>query len=149
MRNPLGLLTLAGLIALAPPAFGSTAAKNTDMVSPTLTVSVTVQKMIHLTLATGTRCPVRPATDYTVSFGNADTPAIHDACSDTFAPRTPRLTNAVYHPGHQAPPAFISPLVSTSGMATTSDIGVSVSPTSATALTGTDAVTITYTLTVQ
>jgi len=50
------VLTISLFLLAALPAFSSNEATNTNTVSPTLVVNVTVQKAIRLTLATGTQC---------------------------------------------------------------------------------------------
>lgn len=189
------------IVLLTGSAFANTQATNTNTVSPTLKVNVTVQNAIQLTLSTGTMCAVTAGsgTDYAVSFGNVDALAINNAsCGNKFAPTTPGTTNAAYYTDYQVTPIFTSQAVSTntitayvssnfakaslsvvqsaaspatianltamstsvgsqtnvatnatSGTALTRYVGVSVAPTNGAGLTGADAATITYTLTVQ
>jgi hypothetical protein len=101
---------------MAVPAFAATSAVNTNTVSPTLVVSVTVQKAIQLTLATGTECTVNAGGggDYNISFGNVDALAINTpSCGSKFAPTTPGSTNAVYYSDYTVTPTFTSQSVST------------------------------------
>jgi hypothetical protein len=185
--------TLAGL-----PVFASTNATNTNTISPTLVVNVTVQKAISLTLATGTGCTVAAGSDYSINLGTVDALAINTGCASKFAPATPGTSNAVYYTDYKVTPVFTSQSVSTnsltayvsstfskanlsivksdtapaaitdltamstssgaqttvatnstSGTAITRYVGVSVAPTNGSGLTGADAATITYTLTVN
>ena len=199
-RSKIFLATM--ILALAAiPALGSTQATNTNTISPTLKVNVTVQDAIQLTLATGTGCTVTAGggADYSMNFGTVDALAINaPACGNKFAPTTPGVTSAVYYSDYKLTPIFTSQLVSTntltayvssnfakanlsivqdnalpalitdltamstvvgaqtnvatnatSGTALTRYLGVSIAPTNGAALTGADAATITYTLTVQ
>ncbi len=200
MKKRVAFLALM-IVLLTGSAFANTQATNTNTVSPTLKVNVTVQNAIQLTLSTGTMCAVTAGsgTDYAVSFGNVDALAINNAsCGNKFAPTTPGTTNAAYYTDYQVTPIFTSQAVSTntitayvssnfakaslsvvqstaspatianltamstsvgsqtnvatnatSGTALTRYVGVSVAPTNGAGLTGADAATITYTLTVQ
>src|SRR3989442_9085173 len=83
------VLTISLFLLAALPAFSSNEATNTNTVSPTLVVNVTVQKAIRLTLATGTQCAVNAGggRDYNINFGNVDALAINTAsCGGKFAP---------------------------------------------------------------
>jgi hypothetical protein len=106
-------LVTAGFILGGTAAFASTSAANTNTISPTLVVSVTVQKAISLTLASGSGCTVTPAADYSISFGNVDALAINTACGSKFAPTTPGSTSAVYYTDYQVTPVFTSQPVTT------------------------------------
>ena len=69
----IALLSLA--LANSSTAFASNEAVNASSVSPTLQVSVTVQKAIRLTLTQGTNAgagTVTAASDYSIRFGNVD-----------------------------------------------------------------------------
>jgi hypothetical protein len=112
------LIILATTIALlaAIPAFGASDAVNTNTVSPTLVVNVTVQKAIRLTLATGTQCAVNSGGggDYNINFGNVDALAINDgSCGSKFAPATAGSTSAVYYTDYTVTPMFTSQSVTT------------------------------------
>jgi hypothetical protein len=105
------MIGMAGL-----PAFAATDAVNTNTVSPTLAVNVTVQKAISLTLSTGTGCAVSAGggADYSISFGNVDALAINTpSCGSKFAPTTPGSTNAVYYSDYVVTPVFTSQSVAT------------------------------------
>jgi hypothetical protein len=103
-------------IAVAAPVFAGTDATNTNTVSPTLVVNVTVQKAIRLTLATGSQCAVNAGGggDYNINFGNVDALAINTgACGSKFSPTTPGSTNAVYYTDYSVTPIFTSQTVTT------------------------------------
>jgi hypothetical protein len=109
-------MILTTLAALAAPAMASNEAVNTNTVSPTLAVNVTVQKAIRLTLATGTGCAVSAGggADYSISFGNVDALAINTpTCGGKFAPTTPGTTNAAYYSDYVVTPTFTSQSVTT------------------------------------
>lgn len=107
------MLLTAGFIMGTVPAFASTSNVNTNTISPTLVVSVTVQKAISLTLASGAGCTVSAASDYSISFGNVDALAINNGCGSKYAPTTPGSTNAVYYTDYQVTPIFTSQSVTT------------------------------------
>ena len=116
VRMRASLSTALVVISMAVPAFAATSAVNTNTVSPTLVVNVTVQKAIQLTLATGTECTVNAGGggDYNISFGNVDALAINTpSCGSKFAPTTPGSTNAVYYSDYTVTPTFTSQSVST------------------------------------
>jgi len=113
MSKRLTLLALTTAALSAVPAFADTQAANTNTVSPTLVVTVTIQKAIQLTLATGTGCTVNSGSDYSISFGNVDALGINNGCGSKFAPATPGTTNAVYYTDYRLTPTFTSQSVST------------------------------------
>ena len=187
------ILVSAAVVLSGLPAFAATDATNTNTVSPTLVVNVTVQKAIRLTLATGSQCAVNAGGggDYNINFGTVDALAIaNGSCGSKFAPATPGTTSAAYYTDYTVTPVFTSqsvatntlkayvstaftkanlsilesssapsgigdlnPMGVTSGsqttVATNAASGVAVAPTNGASLTGADAATITYTLTVQ
>ena len=198
-RSKISLATM--LLALAAiPALGVTQATNTNTISPTLKINVTVQDAIQLTLATGAGCAVTAGggADYNMNFGNVDALGINaPTCGSQFAPTTPGTTNAAYYSNYTITPIFTSQAVTTntlkayvstnfakanlsvvyatslpatiaglsamgttlgtantlatnavSGTALTQYVGLEIAPTNGAALTGADAATITYTLTV-
>jgi hypothetical protein len=200
ITNKLSQVAFLGAF-LGVSAFATTQATNTNTVSPTLKLNVTVQSAVQLTLASGSLCTVGAGsgTDYSVTFGNVDALAINNGtCGNKFAPTTPGTTNSVYYTDYTVTPVFTSQSVSTntitayvssnfakaslsvlqansapsaigdlSAMSTSSGaptsvasnatnatainryVGVGVAPTNGASLTGADAATITYTLTVQ
>jgi hypothetical protein len=114
-RSQIFLATLI-LVLAATPVFGATQAANTNTLSTTLKVNVTVQDAIQLTLTTGTGCAVTAGggTDYSMNFGTVDALAINAAtCGSKFAPTTPGVTNAVYYSDYKLTPVFTSQAVST------------------------------------
>ena len=198
-RSKIFLATM--ILALAAmPALGSTQATNTNAISPTLKINVTVQDAIQLTLSSGAGCVVNPGggADYNMNFGSVDALGINaPTCGSQFAPTTPGVTNAAYYTDYKLTPIFTSQAVITntvkayvstnfakanlsvvfatslpatiagltamgttvgtantlatnaiSGTALTQYVGVEIAPTNGAALTGADAATITYTLTV-
>jgi len=201
MRKHLMILAAMAMTLSTVQAFAATQATNTNTISPTLVVNVTVQKAVRLTLATGTTCTVNAggSGDYNINLGNVDALAIQaPACGNSFAPTTPGTTNAAYYSDYTITPIFTSQSVSTntidayvssnfakanltvvqanalpasiagltamstsvaaqtsvatnalSGTALTRYVGVEIAPSNGPGLTGADAATITYTLTVQ
>ena len=116
MKKQLMILTAVAMAFAATSAFAATQAVNTNTVSPTLVVNVTVQKAVSLTLATGTQCVINAGGggDYNVSLGNVDALAINaPACGNSFAPTTPGTTNAAYYTDYTVTPIFTSQSVST------------------------------------
>jgi len=111
----LALLTLLALASTS--AFANTSATNASTVSPTLVVSVTVQKAISLTLSTGTQCVISPGAappDYTMNFGTVDALAINPAsCGSKYAPTTPGTTSAVYYSNYNLTPTFTNQAATT------------------------------------
>lgn len=116
MKKQLMILTAVAMAFAATSAFAATQAVNTNTVSPTLVVNVTVQKAVSLTLATGTQCVINAGGggDYNVSLGNVDALAINaPVCGNSFAPTTPGTTNAAYYTDYTVTPIFTSQSVST------------------------------------
>jgi len=105
----IGFSVLA-VIGGATLASAATDAVNASTVSPTLQVSVTVQKAIRLTLSTGTgagACAVNTSSDYSVSFGSVDALGIGTpTCGSKFAPATPGVSPAAYYTDYQLTPVF-------------------------------------------
>jgi len=201
MKTRSKILMAAMILALAAiPALGVIQATNTNTISPTLKINVTVQDAIQLTLYSGAGCVVNAGggADYNMNFGTVDALGINPAtCGSQFAPTTPGVTNAAYYTDYKLTPIFTSQGVNTntlkayvstnfakanlsvvfatslpatiagltpmgttvgtantlatnavSGTALTQYVGVEIAPTNGLALTGADAATITYTLTV-
>jgi len=99
----------AAVAAWSTAAFAATDGVNTNTVSPTLQVSVTVQKAIRLTLSTGTSgttCAVNTASDYSISFGNVDALGINTPCGAKFDPTTPGTSPAAYYTDYRLTPTF-------------------------------------------
>jgi hypothetical protein len=110
-----------GMMALSSAAFAGTTATNTNVVSPTLQVSATIQSAVQLTLSTGTaavpHCAVTPTggtPDYTMNFGTVDALGLSTpTCGSKFAPTTPGTSNAIYWSDYNLNPVFTSQAVST------------------------------------
>jgi hypothetical protein len=116
MKKYSTLLLVVLMVAVSTAAFAGTQAVNTNTVSPTLTISATVQKAVQLTLSTGTaaiasHCAVvvgaKPP-DYTMDFGTVDALAINNGNCNKFAPTTPGTTNAVYWSDYNLNPVYTS-----------------------------------------
>ena len=101
------LILVAGFSIRADAA---TSAVNASTVSPTLQVSVTVQKAIALTLSQGAgvgACNVTTASDYSISFGNADALGINTpTCGAKFDPTTPGVSASAYYTDYKLTPMF-------------------------------------------
>ena len=117
MRHRSAILAAAILLLAAMPTFANTSATNTNTVSPTLKVAVTVQSAIQLTLATsGAGCTVNSGGggDYNMNFGTVDALGITaPACGAAFAPTSPGVSNAAYYTPYTLTPVFTSQAVST------------------------------------
>jgi hypothetical protein len=98
------------LVGASTPAFAATSAVNASTVSPTLVISVTVQKAIGLTLsqgASGGACAVTTASDYSMSFGNVDALGINTpTCGAKFDPTTPGSSPSAYYTDYKLTPSF-------------------------------------------
>jgi hypothetical protein len=104
-----------GMMALSTAAFAGTTAVNTNVVSPTLQISATIQSAVQLTLSTGTaavtHCAVVPTggtPDYTMDFGTVDALGINAGNCNKFTPTTPGSTNAIYWSDYNLNPVFTS-----------------------------------------
>jgi len=116
MKPRTAILAAAILILAAMPTFAATQALNTNTVSPTLKINVTVQSAVSLTLATAGGCAIAAGggADYNMSFGTVDALGINaPACGSQFAPTTPGVTNAAYYTPYSITPVFTSQSVST------------------------------------
>ena len=114
LQTRVAILILMASVAVS--ALAGTQATNTNTVSPTLNVSVTVEKAIQLTLGSGAGCTVNAGsgTDYSIDFGTVDALAINTgSCGSKFAPSTPGSTNAVYYTDYTVKPVFTSQAVTT------------------------------------
>ncbi len=112
MRRQTQIL-IAALILVAgfsTRAGAATSAVNASTVSPTLQVSVTVQKAIALTLSQGAgagACNVTTASDYSISFGNVDALGINTpTCGAKFDPTTPGVSASAYYTDYKLTPMF-------------------------------------------
>src|SRR3954467_6464874 len=112
MRRRYSALPLSAILfaIISAPAFAATDAVNASTVSPTLTVSVTVQKAIRLTLSQGASagaCTVTTASDFSMNFGSVDALGITTpTCGSTFAPTTPGVSPAAYYTDYRLTPVF-------------------------------------------
>jgi hypothetical protein len=115
----IALVALA--LAYSSTAFASNEAVNASSVSPTLQVSVTVQKAIRLTLTQGTNagaCTVTAASDYSISFGNVDALGITTpTCGAKFNPTSPGTSAAAYYTDYQLTPLFSNQSSTTANVA--------------------------------
>src|SRR5262249_14721907 len=108
-RFRIGLVLLMALGASSTAALAATDAVNATSVSPTLQISVTVQKALRLTLGTGTSgttCTVNAGSDFTMNFGNVDALGISTPCGSKFNPTTAGSSPAAYYTDYQVTPAF-------------------------------------------
>jgi hypothetical protein len=118
MKKYIMIFALA-MFALSTASFAGTTATNTNLVSPTLQISATIQSAVQLTLSTGTaavtHCAVTPggATDYAMSFGTVDALGINAGACSKFAPVTPGITNAIYWSDYNLTPVYTSQSVAT------------------------------------
>ena len=117
MKNRSKVILASIILALAAaPAFGATQAVNTNTISPTLKVNVTVQDAIQLTLSQGAGCAITAGggADYSVNFGNVDALGINaPTCGSQFVPTTPGVSNSAYYTDYKITPIFTSQAVAT------------------------------------
>jgi hypothetical protein len=112
MRRQTQILTAALILVagFSTRADAATSAVNASTVSPTLQVSVTVQKAIALTLSQGAgagACNVTTASDYSISFGNVDALGINSpTCGAKFDPTTPGVSASAYYTDYKLTPMF-------------------------------------------
>ena len=126
-------IMLAAVLVLSVSAIAATQATNTTTVSPTLTISATIQKAVSLTLSTGTaavsHCSVAAGggpPDYTMNFGNVDALGVNAGNCNKFAPATPGTTDAVYWSDYTLTPVYTSHQASSNSKITaqvTTDFG--------------------------
>jgi hypothetical protein len=109
------------LLSLSTQVFAATTAANASTVSPTMKISVNVQKAVQLTLSTGSQCTVGTGSpqDYLMTFGNVDALGISvPTCGSVYAPTTPGQTAAVYYSDYKLTPSFSGQSGATSGTVT-------------------------------
>lgn len=102
------------LLVAAPAVFAGTQNTNTNTVSPTLQVSINIQKAVRLTLSTGTaavtHCAVVPNPggnpDYTMNFGTGDALGINTGNCNLFGPTNPGVDSAIYWSDYNLTPVF-------------------------------------------
>jgi hypothetical protein len=107
------LLVMTVLLVAATAALAGTQATNTNTVSPTLQVSIIIQKAVRLTLSTGTaavaHCAVAPtgvSPDYTMDFGTGDALGINTGNCNLFGPANPGVDSAIYWSDYNVTPVF-------------------------------------------
>ncbi len=107
------ILLLLGLLLMASASFAANpGAANTNVFSPTLTISATIQDAVNLNLSTGTtaginHCAVagtNPA--YTMNFGTVDALGVNTGNCNVFAPTTGGQTPAVYYTDYTLTPQW-------------------------------------------
>jgi hypothetical protein len=112
MRRHTQILTAALILVagFSTRSGAATSAVNASTVSPTLQISVTVQKAISLTLTQGAgagACNVTTASDYAISFGNVDALGINTpTCGAKFDPTTPGVSASAYYTDYKLTPMF-------------------------------------------
>jgi hypothetical protein len=101
------------VLVAAPLAFAGTQATNTNTVSPTLQVSINIQKAVRLTLSTGTAAVTHCAVvnnggnpDYTMDFGTGDALGINAGNCNLFGPANPGVDSAIYWSDYNLTPVF-------------------------------------------
>src|SRR5215470_2395174 len=104
---------IAMLLVITPAVFAGTQGTNTNTVSPTLQVSINIQKAVRLTLSTGTAAVAHCAVvnnggnpDYTMNFGTGDALGINAGNCNLFGPANPGQDNAIYWSDYNLTPTF-------------------------------------------
>src|SRR5215469_7671426 len=103
----------AVLLLTATAVFAGTQATNSNTVSPTLQVSINIQKAVRLTLSTGTAAVTHCAVvnnggnpDYTMNFGTGDALGINAGNCNLFGPTNPGVDSAIYWSDYNVTPVF-------------------------------------------
>ncbi|HEY6253461.1 MAG TPA: hypothetical protein VI685_26180 [Candidatus Angelobacter sp.] len=109
------IVLMAMVLMMATAAFAGTQATNTNTVSPTLQVSINIQKAVRLTLSTGTAAVTHCAVvnnggnpDYTMNFGTGDALGINAGNCNLFGPTNPGVDSAIYWSDYNLTPVFTS-----------------------------------------
>ena len=104
---------IAMLLVVTPAVFAGTQGTNTNTVSPTLQVSINIQKAVRLTLSTGTAVVAHCAVvnnggnpDYTMDFGTGDALGINAGNCNLFGPANPGVDSAIYWSDYNLTPVF-------------------------------------------
>src|SRR5215468_8836439 len=104
---------IAMLLVVTPAVFAGTQGTNTNTVSPTLQVSINIQKAVRLTLSTGTAAVAHCALvnnggnpDYTMNFGTGDALGINAGNCNLFGPVNPGVDSAIYWSDYNLTPVF-------------------------------------------
>lgn len=107
------IVLMLTVLAVASEAFAGTQATNTNTVSPTLQLSINIQKAIRLTLSTGTAAVTHCAVvanggnpDYTMNFGTGDALGINAGNCNVFGPTNPGTDSAIYWSDYNLTPVF-------------------------------------------
>lgn len=132
------LAIFATLLTMASTTFAATGAANTNTVSPTLSISATVQSAVQLTLSTGTNlagtsCAITAGagTDYQMSFGNVDALAINaPTCGAKYL--ASGGSNTVYYTDYQVTPTFTGQANNTASGSIKAYVSANTLPTSVT-----------------
>ncbi|HET9285230.1 MAG TPA: hypothetical protein VFR24_25035 [Candidatus Angelobacter sp.] len=114
MRKVLSSFVVAvAMIALSTAAFAGTQSTNTNTVSPTLQLSINIQKAVRLTLSTGTAAVTHCAVvnnggspDYTMNLGTGDALGINAGNCNLFGPTNPGVDSAIYWSDYNLTPVF-------------------------------------------
>jgi hypothetical protein len=114
MKKHFNLMVMViAVLALSASAFAGTQGTNTNTVSPTLQVSINIQKAVRLTLSTGTaavaHCTVVATggnPDYTMDFGTGDALGVNAGNCNLFGPANPGVDSAVYWSDYNLTPVF-------------------------------------------
>lgn len=113
MRKVLSIFVVSAMIALSTAAFAGTQNTNTNTVSPTLQLSINIQKAVRLTLSTGTAAVTHCAVvnnggnpDYTMNFGTGDALGINAGNCNLFGPTNPGVDSAIYWSDYNLTPVF-------------------------------------------
>lgn len=109
----LAITLMLTLLVAAPAAFAGTQGTNTNTVSPTLQLSINIQKAVRLTLSTGTAAVTHCAVvnnggnpDYTMNFGTGDALGINAGNCNLFGPTNPGVDSAIYWSDYNLTPVF-------------------------------------------
>lgn len=104
---------MAAVLVSATAASAGTQATNTNTVSPTLQLSINIQKAIRLTLSTGTAAVTHCAVvnnggnpDYTMNLGTGDALGINAGNCNVFGPANPGVDSAIYWSDYNLTPVF-------------------------------------------
>ena len=132
------LAIFATLLTMATTTFAATGAANTNTISPTLSISATVQDAVQLTLTTGTNlagtsCAISAGagTDYQMSFGNVDALAITPVtCGAKYL--AGGGSNTVYYTDYQVTPTFAGQAANTASGSIKAYVSSSTLPSSVT-----------------
>ena len=115
------LAIFATLLTMASTTFGATQNTGTNTIAPQLQISVTIQKAVRLTLATGTaavtHCAVvangQTAPEFSMNFGTVDALGINAGNCNLFGPANAGVDNAIYWTDYNILPVYTSQSVNT------------------------------------